>query len=207
MLSLKLALAVGLTATVLALVAVLSHSPVTVIGTNGIPANPGAEAITGGTSRCQGGGTVPAGTSAIRVSLSAALGPEVSVKVLSGSSVVTGGERDAGWGIDETVTVPVRRVAATIQGARVCWSVGPAVREIQANGASVQIPNGSVVVWLRMEYLRPGPTSWLSLAPAIARHIGLGHAPSGTWVAWLLVVLMLLATVLVSRLLLGGSDG
>ncbi len=57
--------------------------------------------------------------------------------------------------------------------------------------------------YLRIEYLRPGPGSWWSLASAVARRMGLGRAPSGTWVALLPLALMSVAVALAAWLVLG----
>ncbi len=198
----RLALAAGLTVMVTALGIVLSRSPLTVAGTNGVPANIAITYAHGGERGCESGGTLPRGTEAIRVSLSANIGPRVAVKALSGSTVVTAGERDAGWGIDETVTVPVSRVAQTIRGARICTAIGPAVEPIQVNGAQVQTAAGGHTVWLRMEYLRPSPGSWLSLASSVASRMGLAHAPSGAWGAYAVIAVMIAVCALASRLAL-----
>jgi Predicted membrane protein (DUF2142) len=203
-LSVRLALAAGLAVTAATLAAVLTRPPLNVVaGSNGIPADPAVEFIRRGeVVNCQGGGTVPKGTEAIRVSLSANIGPRVSLKVLSGSTVVTEGERDAGWGADETVTVPVARVARNVPDAGICTTVGPVVEPIQINGAPVRTGGGRNAVWLRMEYLRPGRRSWLSLAASIADRMGIAHAPSGAWVAWLTIAVMLAVGLLAVRLVL-----
>jgi hypothetical protein len=202
----RLALAAGLAVTAIAIAVVLSPAPLTLAGTNGIQARP-ITFIHHSETRCQGGGTLPQGTTAIRVSLSANLGPRVSLQVLSGSAVVTKGEREAGWGEDETVTVPVARVPRRIPDARICTTIGPLSEFLQINGARVQTSAaGGHTILLRMEYLRPGHTSWLSLASSVARHMGIGHAPSGTWVAFLILVLMLTAGALASRLILRELD-
>jgi hypothetical protein len=202
----RLALAAGLALTAVALGVVLSRPPLIVAGANGVPANLAVAYINGGETACQGGGTLPAGTEAIRVSLSANTGPRVSLSVLSGSTVVTEGERDAGWGIDETVSVPVRRVPATIRGARICTTIGPAAEAVQVNGARAGTSGGGHAILLRMEYLRPGPRSWLSLAASIARRMGIARAPGGAWVAYLAIAVMLAVCVLASRLLLREAE-
>jgi hypothetical protein len=50
--------------------------------------------------------------------------------------------------------------------------------------------------------LRPGTKSWWSMASSIAYHMGLGHAPSGTWIVFLLIVLVLGVVFIVVRLTL-----
>jgi hypothetical protein len=201
----RLALATGLAVTAAALAFVLTRPPLTAVaGSNGIPAEPAVGLFIdgGGGGVCQAAGTVPKGTEAIRVSLSANTGPRVSLKVLSGSTVVTEGEQPSGWGVDETLTVPVARVGRTIPEASVCTTVGPVVEPVQINGTRVVTPAGLHALWLRMEYLRPGPRSWLSLAASIAGRMGLAHAPGGAWVAWLTIAVMLAVGLLAARLVL-----
>jgi hypothetical protein len=198
----RLALAAGLSAIAVTLGVVLSRAPETVAGTNGVPANFAIAFIHGGEVICQAGGTVPAGTSAVRVSLSVNVGPSVDVKVYSGSTLVTEGGHGAGWGVDETVTVPVRRVTRALAGTRICTTIGPAVEPIQVNGIRVPSASSASGVWLRMEYLRPASGSWLARVPAIADDMGIAHAPTGAWAAYLVIALMLGVCALASRLAL-----
>jgi hypothetical protein len=198
----RLALVGGFTLLAVTLAVVLTHSPLTIGGTNGVPANFAVTFISRPEVDCQAGGTVPRGTEAIRVSLSANTGPKVILKVFSGSTLVSQGERSAGWGVDETVTVPVRRVPQTIDNARICTSIGPPVEPLQINGTRVRTSTGARQILLRMEYLRPGRRSWLSLASSTASDMGFDHAPGGAWVAYLVIAAMLAATVLCARLLL-----
>jgi len=211
--SVRVALAVGLALIAIAVGVVLSRSPVTVAGTNSVPAHQAVAFIKGGGSGCQPSGTLPSGTSAIRISASANTGPRVTLKVLSGPLVITQGERDAGWGVDETVTVPVKRVPRTIPEANICIAFGPAIEAIQVNGvpAPVFTAGGEAGggfrfrgrgVRFRIEYLRPGAASWWSLASSVARHMGFGHAPAGTWIVFLFIALMITIATLASRLIL-----
>jgi len=202
MFRMRLALAVGLTAIAVAVGLVLSGAPVGVAGSDGIPANFAVEFIHQSEVICQAGGTVPAGTSAIRVSLSPNVGPAVGLEVFSGPTLVTKGNHPAGWGVDETLTVPVATVPRTIAQARICATIGPLVEPLQVNGARVTSPSGASAVWLRMEYLRPLSRSWLSRLPAVASVIGVAHAPTGAWVAYLVIAVMLALCALVSRVLL-----
>lgn len=195
----QVALTVGLALTALAIVLVMSRSPLEVAGTNSAPANGIVEYVQGGSSRCQISGTVPRDTSAIRISVTANVGPQVTLKVLSGPLVITSGRRVAGWGVQESVTVPVKRVLRTIPNAEICMAFGPSVRPIIIHGAAMP---AATVVTFRVEYLRPGPVSWWSLASTVARHMGFGHAASGTWIVFALLVVMLAVAVLASRLIL-----
>jgi hypothetical protein len=197
----RIALAAGLAVVAVSLGIVLSRSPLAVAGTDGVLANPAVAWIRASQTFCQPGGTLPEGTTAIRVSLSANVGPQVTLEALSGSTLVTQGERDAGWGIDETVTVPVQRVPRTIRDAHICETTGPPVEPIQVNGLQVKTPSGEAVL-LRMEYLRPGSSSWLSLVSSVAHRMGLARAPAGTWVAYVVIAVMIAVAVLASRLVL-----
>jgi hypothetical protein len=212
--SVRVALAVGLVLTAVALVVVLSGSRLVVAGTNSIPTYPAVGFLGGGTSHCQPSGTVPQGTTAIRISASADTGPSVTLKVLSAGRPVTSGERAAGWGIDETVTVPVARVARTIPAATICVAFGQAVEPVLINGTRVPTEirstgprstpeSNSEALRLRVEYLRPGPDSWWSMVSSVAHRMGLGHWPSGTWIVFVLLAIMLAIAALASRLVLG----
>jgi hypothetical protein len=197
----RTALAAGLAVIVVALALTLSQSPPVVAGTNGIPANLAVTFIHGAQTGCQSGGRLPEGTTAIRVSLSANIGPKVTVKVLAGQTLITHGERDAGWGVDETVTVPVKRVDRTVFDSRVCVSTGASIEPIQVNGVRLRSAGGETLL-LRFEYLRPATRSWLSLIPSVAHRFGTGHAPKGAWVAYLVAAIMLAVAALASRVAL-----
>ena len=201
MLGVRFGLAAGLVGTAVALILVLSRPPLVVAGSNRVAPNFAITFTHGAETICQPGRTLPQGTEAIRVSLSPNIGPKVGLTVSSGSKVITEGERDAGWGVDETVTVSVKHVAHTAYNTRICTKIGPAVEGVQVNGEHV-IVGGREAVWLRMEYLRPGRSSWLSLAPSITSHMGFAHAPAGAWVGYAAIAVMLLVCGLASRLAL-----
>ena len=201
----RLALAAGLALLVLALVLVLSSSALTVAGGNFVPASGPIGFVKGGNSGCQIAGTVPQGTSAVRIAASINVGPKVTLQLLEGAQVISSGERDAGWGIDESVTIPIKPVTRTIPDARVCVAFGPALELLELKGEKVTITaaNGgrSQASRFRIEYLRPG-RSWWSLASSVARRMGLGHAPAGTWTMLILIALMIAVAALTSRLVL-----
>jgi hypothetical protein len=198
----KIALATGLAVLLAALALTLSRAPLRVAGTNGVSVGYIQNFTPENTVVCVGGGSVPEGTRAVRVSLSANIGPRMTLRVLAGSTLVSVGTRAAGWGVDETVTVPVARVPRTIHGARICATVAPAVESMQIAGERVQGALGAHRVRFRAEYLRPGRRSWLSLAASIARHMGFAHAPGGAWVAYLTIATMLAVCLLATRLAL-----
>jgi hypothetical protein len=203
----KAVLAVGAAAIALALVVLLLQSPLTVAGTNGVPAQVSVELEHGQVGGCQPSATIPAGTSAIRIAIEVrAVGPAVTVKVGSGSGLLTEGHLDAGWGSAPTVTVPVKGLAHAVSGARICTTIGPAAEPFRLYGIRARPPlvvTGRLRnVMLRMEYLRPGQSSWLSLTSSIAYHMGLGRAASGTWIVFLALALMLGIAALATRLTL-----
>jgi hypothetical protein len=204
--SVQIALAAGLALLAIAIAVVLSRAPLTVAGTNSIPAHSPVYFASGRAVGCQPSGTIPEGTTAIRVSVSQNTGPKVTLEALSGPFVVARGERQAGWGITETVTVPVKRVARTIPNAKICVAFGRAIEPVQINGVLVRATSAAgpptADVRFAVEYLRPGSSSWWSLASTVARRMGFGHAPSGTWIVFLLLALSIAIVVLASWLIL-----
>jgi hypothetical protein len=203
----KVALVIGLVLTIVAVLVVLSRSPLTLAGTNAVPAKANVELAHGNVSGCQPVGTLPQGVSAIRIAIEVrAVGPKVSVKLLQGSQILSEGHQDTGWGVAPTVTVPIKRLVHPVEGARICIALGPTVEPVRLHGVLLASPSfagrrlGGVT--LRLEYLRPGPKSWFSLASSIAHHMGLGRAASGTWIAFLALALLLAVAILASRLAL-----
>ena len=71
------------------------------------------------------------------------------------------------------------------------------------HGALAATVNGRPVSGrMRVEYLARGNRSWLSLAKHVARRLGLGHAPAGTWIVLPLAALMATAVALGAWLLM-----
>ena len=199
MTSVRSAIALGLTVILVAIAVVLSRSPIAVIATNSVPLRQ-ATSLFKKTTRCQNGGKLPAGTTAIRLSLSANIGPALSLKAYSGSRLLTQGSVRAGWGVDETVTVPVTPLTHAVGNPLICVAVGTPFETVQVNGTELASTSaGFAGVALRMEYLRPGDHSWLSLASSIAQHLGLGHAAPGTWIVFLSLALVGTLIALVAR--------
>jgi hypothetical protein len=209
MLRVRIALATGLALMGIAIGLTLVRSPASVAGTNRI-AGQAAEPI-GSTehsaSYCQAGEVLPQGASAIRVWLYAAPGPRVSVVVSAGGHALTSGELGSGW-TGGSVTVPVKTLPRTVSGAEVCVSF--ALRDetvfVQGNAtpSTIAARDGNRAlggrIWI--EYLRPGASSWASLAGSIAHRVGLGRAAAGTWVVLLALALLAAVAALASRLVL-----
>lgn len=206
--SVIVALAVGLASIGIALVAVLTHSPLTVARANSASSTDYIELEEKGKlSNCQPAGPIPEGTSAIRLGIEGLhFSPAVTVRVLVGSRVIREGRQIAGGPSIPNVTVPVASFAHALNGARICTTVGPAVEPIRYYGTprhtSVTQADALQDATLHAEYLRPGRKSWSSFVPSIMHHMGLGHAPSGKWVAYLLLILMLGLVLIVVRVTL-----
>jgi hypothetical protein len=205
--SLRIALVVSAIALAIALVALLSRSPPVVAGSNGVPDTGHAELDLGrgDTSTCQPVGTVPQGTSAIRVSIGAGAGPKVRMQVLSEGHIATQGELPAGWGLEAAADVPVEPLRHELHNALVCVGLGPNTGPLDALGLPRQDPSEHTLlseIDLRVEFLRHGSNSWWSLASSTAHRFGLGRAVSGTWLAFLALLLMISAGALSLRLLL-----
>jgi hypothetical protein len=184
------AMSVGLALIALAVALVLSGGPVRVLGANSFVTGNAAVLIPSGEGTCQGGEVLPRGTTALRLELEAPIGPGVRVTVLSGGRVLARGTHGAGW-TGGDVTVPIAQVRRTTPGVDVCFALGPTREHVLMVGRVVQRSERTALpVGMGIEYLAPADHSWWSSAQSIARRIGLGRAPAGTWVALLLVALM-----------------
>ena len=194
--SVRIVLAAGLVLIAIAIAATLSRSPPAVVGKSSVATVVPVAKTRGNAVFCQGGETLPGGTSAIRLWLHTNVNPPVQVAVFSGSHVVTRGRQRPGR-LTEALAIPVTPVARAITGARVCFKFGPAVEPVILLGGVIPHPRpGQAQAELEVEYLRAGTRSWWSLAPSVARRVGLGRAPSGTWVALVPILLMAVAGVL-----------
>jgi hypothetical protein len=199
-LGVRLALAAGLALLATAIAVRLSRPPLTVIATNSVVAEGPITLSKGNERLCQSDETLPSGASAIRLAVSVNIGPKVTVTVLSGTQVIAKGTQDAGW-TGEAVTVPIVPVPSTVAGANVCIAIGPTVEPIGLLGQKSRRLGAEGPGKVRAEYLRPGNRSWWSLAMPVARRMGLGRSPSGTWVAFIPLALMAAAVGLAAWLL------
>jgi hypothetical protein len=201
-------LAVGLAAVALAIVLVLSHKPLRVLASNGVSTKSYIELEEQGSlSNCQKAQTIPKGTSAIRLSIEGVyFSPAVSVAVAKGGRVIARGSHAPGGPPTPNVVVPVPRLAQAVSGAWICTAVGPTVGPIRfagtPNRSAARIANGLQQALLRAEYLRPGRRSWWPYLSKIFARVGLGRAPAGDWVAFLLLALMLALVAAAARLAL-----
>jgi hypothetical protein len=211
--SVKITLAVGLALTAAAVGIVLSGTLPTVLTRSSASKQEAlASSRIDSVTACQANERLPRGTAAIRLSLAAFTGSRVTVKVLSGTHVVTAGEHGSAWS-GHDVTVPVRAVPQTISPVTVCFATAPFHDELIVYGrrtgiASAAHTSSGQALGGRMgiAYLGEGRSSWLALASTVARHMGLGRAWSGTWVALLVAMFMLAAASMTSRLIIRELD-
>jgi hypothetical protein len=176
-----------------AVAATLAHAPLVVARKGGA-----AEGILVGTTRpasaCQSEETLPRDTTALRLSLTAALGPRVAVKALSGSRVLTRGTVSPGWS-GASVEIPVKPVSRTLAPVEICFATTLMNGRVTMRGSrtgpalAARSKEGPLPGRMGVEYLRPGTVSWWSRATSVARRLGLGRAASGTWNALLVMAL------------------
>jgi hypothetical protein len=190
------ALAAGLALVAIAIAVTLSGSPLAVAHTNGVPADFLVGESKGENVACQSEESLPAGITAIRFRFESDAGPRVNVSVWSGGRLLTSGATPSGW-TSGAVTVAVRPLAHAVANARVCFTLGASAETIDVAGvqtsAAVAARGGAGEALpgrFTVEYERPAHSSWWSNVKEVARHLGLGREPTGTWIAILLVALM-----------------
>lgn len=204
---LKVVVGVGLLLGLAAIAITLSHSPIAVAGVNTPQEAPIGEPQPGSTY-CQSHEVLPRDTSAIRLRSYAFLGPRVTLTVSEQGRVVAHGERGSGW-TGGVVTIPVNRLSTARSGLDLCFtfftnedeSIG-LFGESTTQALAARAPNGPLPGRLHVEYLRPSHSSWWSLAPEVARRMGLGRAPSGAWSVLLAIALMVSVCALCARVIL-----
>jgi hypothetical protein len=180
----------------------LARSPATLAGTNSMQAENSIGVTVVATNVCQAGETLPAGTSAVRLSLVAIIGSRVSVRALANGKLLTEGSRGAGWTGSE-VTVPVRPLARGFSHVTICFGLSELNGEVEVRGqhtypVAVSVEGQRLHGRFRVEYVRAGHSSWGSRISSIATHIGLGRAASGEWMAFFILTLVLSVVALTS---------
>lgn len=205
----KVALVAGLSLVAVAIGLTLARSPKSVAATNK-PHGQQETAISSTrrrTSYCQAGETLPRGTSAIRVSLAASIGPRVSLLASAGGHVIISGEQDSGW-TGSVLAIPVRTLPHTVTGVTICVSFAPAHETVGLLGehtrAAIAAREGRRPTQGRMwiEYLRPGTRSWASLVSSVVRNMGFGRAWSGSGIVLVALLLLGAVAILATRLVL-----
>lgn len=203
----KVTLGVGIALVVAVSALVLTRSPPRVVRV-GVKTLVRGPTIPGTAEVCQANEVLPAGVSAIRLSLVGFYGARVGVRAYSGSRVLTEGRRGPDW-TGTSVTVPVTPLDRTASHVKLCIDVGPNSEPIYLEGIETSTRETAVAhsgqpldSRVGVEYLAAGRGSWWSRVLSVARHIGIGHLLSGTWVALLIAVLMAAVGALAIRLTL-----
>jgi hypothetical protein len=145
---------------------------------------------------CQGNEVLPAGVTAIRLSLAAYFGARVRLTAYAGQHLLVEGRRGPEW-TGTSITVPVKPLSHGVAHVKVCFDISPNSesifffgRETPSREAATVPPGGRLPGRLDIEYLTTGRRSWWSQLLAVARHVGLGRAFSGTWIALVIAALM-----------------
>jgi hypothetical protein len=205
----KIALVAGLTLLAVTIGLTLLRSPTIVAATN--KPHDSQEVQIASTRRstnyCQSGETLPQGTTAIRLSLSASIGPRVRVTASIRGDPIASGAEDSGW-TGSIVAVSVKPLRHTVSGVRICASFALANETLVLLGehthAAVAAREAGRPLQGRMwvEYLRPGPRSWASLGSSVIRNMGYGRAWGGSGIALLVLALLAIIALLASRVAL-----
>jgi hypothetical protein len=198
----------------------LTRAPVRVLRASGVPENAALGVTIGDTVVCQAGEVLPSGVSAIRLPAIGFYGSNVSVIVFRGSRILTEGTRGPNW-TGVSVTVPVKPLAETTPDVKICFALAPnsepliipgyltppdkaavVLRSHTLTPAAARSAGGRLKGAMAFEYLASGRDPWWSRILTVARHMGLGRAYSGTWIALLVAALMAVVGALAIRLTL-----
>jgi hypothetical protein len=183
------------------------QSPITVASTN-TSALMQILSTRGYLHACQTGEILPRGTTAVRFSMFAGAGPRIGVEIREHGRLIARGEQRSGW-TGRSVTVPVRSLPRTHRATELCIKVFTDGNEtinvggqLTSGALAAQSDGESLPGRLKVEYLHPGRSSWLSLVSKVARRMGLGRAWSGTWNVVLVALLMGAVALLSVRIVL-----
>jgi hypothetical protein len=201
----KVTLALGVAILIAVCAYVLTRSPPRVLGAGAKP-SVFLNSFYGTSEACQSDETLPARTSAVRLSILAYVGAPIHVAVYSGTHVLTTGSRGPNW-TGTSVTVPIAPLRHSVSNATLCFAVAPNSETLFILGSPAATPaqglresTGQYLAGrLAVEYLGAGQSSWWSRVLTVARHMGLGRAFSGTW-----IVLVIAAMVAAAGILAGG---
>lgn len=201
------ALAIGLLAIAVGVALTLARRPMAIAAVNLPVTHHELTIAVHDSSACQGEETLPAGVDSIRLGLESSIGSRVSVSVLAHGRVLTRGIQTPGW-TGASVMVPVRPLARSFSPVEICFALTELNSDIEMLGvptppATAARSDGKALPGrMHIEYLEPGGRSWWSMANAVAWHLGLGRAASGSWNVFLLLALAALLVGISTRLAL-----
>jgi hypothetical protein len=217
----KVTLAIGIALTIVVGAFVLTRSPPRVVRVNGAVATYSLGVTQSELTICQGNEVLPAGVSAIRVSIVAFLGSNLQVAFYRNGRIITEGSRNPDWS-GTSATVPIKPLNHTISHVKLCIAFAPNSELLQIFGGPAS-GHGAAAVFqhqkrltstapvsggeslrgrLSIVDLTAGRQSWWSRASSVANHMGLGHFIVGKWVALLTGALMAAVGILAIRLTL-----
>jgi hypothetical protein len=219
--SVKVTLAIGTALTLVVGAIVLTHSPPRVLRASANTARFSLGVTQTELTICQGNEILPAGVTAIRVSIVAFIGSNLQVTAFHDGRVITEGSRSPDWS-GSTATIPVKAVDQATSNVKLCVAFVPNSELLQIFGEPAGARETAVVLKgrhltpkvptgvptkplkgrLSIDYLGPGRESWFSRALSVATHMGFGHFIGGKWVALLAALLMAATGVLAVRLTL-----
>jgi hypothetical protein len=216
----KVTLAVGIALIFAVGAFVLTRSPPRIVRVNSVEPLGSLGVTQGELAICQGNEVLPAGVSAIRISLVAFLGANLQAVIYHDGRILTEGRRNPDWS-GTSPTIRIRPIAQTTPNVTLCIAFAPNSELLQIFGPSTSPrnsalafespkisphepsgPNTSLRGKLQVAYLASGRHSWWSSASSVATHMGLGHFISGKWVALFTALLMAAVGALTVRLTL-----
>jgi hypothetical protein len=199
----RIAMGAGLIALLIGISAVMLQHPTAVARTNGASSEKVLGNIGTFAKLCEGHELIPRGTTALVLWLSAATGPRLTVQVVSNGVTVSRGERSSGW-TGRGVTVSLDRPIHRSVEAEVCFEALPKNERIYVYGSHPSGAKGTRAGVMRVEYLRRVNSTWLSHSGSIARNLGFGRLPSGSWAPIVVILLGVAVIVGVSGLVASG---
>jgi hypothetical protein len=180
-------LVIGLAVIAALLARALLETPQMVIASNSVTVTGELAHFPARAVVCQAGEILPASTTALRMSLIAYVGPAVSVTVSHDDHVIARGHQEAGW-VSGSLTLQLHPQIARATSVDICLTRDPVAIPLGLFGSSsirrlaARVNGQPLSGRMRIEYLKRGPRSWLSLARHVVRRMGLGHFPSGGWI-------------------------
>jgi hypothetical protein len=195
-------MAMGLTAIVVILVAVLLQRDQRRSGTDLTPNGAFVAALGAGQQTCQNQELLPADTSAVRMTIGSYGRPGPPVKVaFTGprGQTLSAGTLPAGWR-EGVVQIPVSHVSKATDGVQVCLRDGghepiAIAGAVPDPGYQMQVGSKTVEGRLRYDYMRPGRESWLELIPTIVHRSTLAKSGLVRHWAWVGALLLMLASI------------